>query len=105
MNKNKTELQSIIEEKNQLEKEKSELLQQVEKYRSELSEIHKMVGTLKNSYLQEQKKIIEDNEVRKVNASKSTLEEQNKYLQARLSAYKNSKLGKVTTWYWNFRKK
>jgi uncharacterized coiled-coil DUF342 family protein len=80
--------------------EKEQLLEEVEKYRSELSEIYKMVNSLKSAYLQEQRKFNE-----KLNNESIKIKEENKYLRARLSAYKNSKLGRVTTWYWNFRKK
>lgn len=97
----------IQEGNKQLVNEKEQLLEEIEKYRTELSEIYKMVDSLKSAYLQEQRKFNEklNNEGIKIKEKSAKIEEENKYLRARLSAYKNSKLGRVTTWYWNFRKK
>lgn len=92
---------------NHLDNDKAALLEEIENYRLELSEVYKMVHSLKNAYLQEQKKVNEtiESETSKIRERSAKIEEENRYLRARLSAYKNSKLGKVTTWYWNLRKK
>lgn len=98
---------NIKKEKNQLENEKVKLLEEIERYRLELSELYNMVSLLKNSYLQEQRKKDANNGNDIINIKKKNLklEKENKHLQARLRAYRNSKLGKITTWYWNLRKK
>lgn len=92
---------------NHLDNDKAALLEEIENCRLELSEVYKMVHSLKNAYLQEQKKVNEtiESETSKIRERSAKIEEENRYLRARLSAYKNSKLGKVTTWYWNLRKK
>jgi hypothetical protein len=92
---------------NHLDNDKAALLEEIEKYRLELSDVYKMIHSLKNAYLQEQEKVNETIEIEtsKIRDRSAKIEEENRYLRARLSAYKNSKLGKVTTWYWKLRKK